>query len=54
MKRDLRVHPRKYSSYPQFSLEIPAYERIRGYGEGIRTQGLGYPRTFESAAIGGS
>jgi len=54
MRLDLWVRPRKYSSYPQFRREIPASERVRGYGESIRTQGLGYPRTFESAAIGGS
>ena len=54
MRLDLWVRPRKDSSYPQFRREIPASERVRGYGESIRTQGLGYPRTFESAAIGGS
>ena len=54
MRLDLRVRPRKYWSYPQFRLEIPVCERVRGYGERIRTQGLGCPRAFESAAIGGS
>jgi hypothetical protein len=54
MRRDLKVLPTKYSSYPQFRREIPSYKRVQGYGERIRTQGLGYPQAFESAAIGGS
>ena len=33
---------------------MPACERVRGYGERTRTQGLGSPRAFESAAIGES
>ena len=44
----------KYWCYRQFMSEIPAYERVQGYRKRIRTQGLGYPQAFESAAIGGS
>jgi len=38
----------------QVKREIPACERVRGYGDLIRTRASGCSQSFESAVIGGS